>query len=276
MKRIVVAIAAAALASAAPPPPDDLVRRGNSALRAGDPAVAARLYAAAEEHSPDPGLVAFNRAAALFEQGEYREAEVHYLRALDDKAAPPDRRAKALYNRGVCLVKRASDLPALRAAVSCFEQALDSDVLDEPMRADARYNLELAKLLWAEARAKLGAKDTPNQLPPEEQPESKPPATGADNGSEPGRDTEGPGTRPGLQPQAPTNAQAGGQAPQATDRTAPGHGTLPVLVDGPQSQKLSPEDARAHLAKVAERLDRDRRANARLLAGPERPHVPDY
>jgi tetratricopeptide (TPR) repeat protein len=275
MKRITFAVTAAALVSAAPAP-DDLVRRGNTALRTGDTAGATKLYVAAEEHTADPGLVAFNRAAALFEQGEYREAEVHYLRALDDKAAPADRRAKALYNRGVCLVKRATDLPALRAAVSCFEQALDSDALDEPLRADARYNLELAKLLWADARAKQGAKDTPNQLPPEEQSETKPPAAAGEDGREPGRETEGPGTRPGLQPQALANAQAGGQAPQAIDRTAPGRGTLPVLVDGPQSQKLSPEDVRAHLAKVAERLDRDRRANARLLAGPERPHVPDY
>src|SRR3954466_13149361 len=126
-------IAALMVVSAAPP--DDLVRRGNAALRAGDPGAAGKLFAAAEEHTADPGLVAFNRAAALFEQGEYRDAELHYLRALDDKAAPPDRRARALYNRGVCLGKRASDLPALRAAVSCFEQALDSGVLDEAQRA---------------------------------------------------------------------------------------------------------------------------------------------
>src|SRR5687768_5454579 len=127
MKRAALLLTAAALASAAPAdPPDDLVRRGNAAFRGGDPAAAGKLYAAAAERTDDPGRVAFNAAAALFDQGEYREAEVHYLRALDDRAAPPDRRAKALYNRGVCLVKRATDLPALRSAVSCFEQALDS------------------------------------------------------------------------------------------------------------------------------------------------------
>ena len=72
------------------------------------------------------------------------------------------------------------------------------------------------------------------------------------------------------------NGKAGGAVPQPTDRKAPGAGTLPVLADGPQPQRLSPEDARAHLAKVAERLERDRKANARLLAGPERPHVRDW
>src|SRR5262245_10932041 len=89
-------------------PPDELVRQGNAAFRAGDAAAAGRLYAAAVEYTADPGLVAFNTAAVLFEQGEYRDAELHYVRALDDKAAPPDRRAKALYNRGVCIVKRAT------------------------------------------------------------------------------------------------------------------------------------------------------------------------
>src|SRR5688572_15489442 len=115
MNRAALFLTAAALVSAAPAdPPDELVRRGNAAFRSGDPFAAVKLYAAAGERTDDPGLVAFNAAAALFDQGEYREAELHYLRALDDRAAPPDRRAKALYNRGVCLVKRATDLPALR------------------------------------------------------------------------------------------------------------------------------------------------------------------
>ena len=43
------------------------------------------------------------------------------------------------------------------------------------------------------------------------------------------------------------NGKAGGAVPQPTDRKAPGAGTLPVLSDGPQPQKLSPEDARAIL-----------------------------
>jgi hypothetical protein len=213
----------------------------------------------------------------LFGLGEYREAELHYLRALDDRAAPADRRAKGLYNRGVCLVKRATDLPALRTAVACFEQAIESDALDEPLRADARYNLELAKLLWADARARQGKTDTPNQLPPEEQPEAKPPpAAGPDPGADPGRESEGAGTGPGGQPLPAATARPGGAVPQPTDRKTAGAGTLPVLVDAPQAQKLSPDDARAHLARVAERLDRDRKANARLLAGPERPHVRDW
>lgn len=261
---------------AAAGPPDDLVRRGNEAFRAGESAAAGKLYAAAGERTADPGLVAFNQAAVLFEQGEYREAEVHYLRALDDRAAPPGRRARALYNRGVCLVKRATDVPALRTAVACFEQALDADALDDHLRADARYNLELAKLLWAEARAKHGGAETPNQLPPDEPPEGKPPPTaGPDPGADAGREPDGPGPRPGGPPQAMAGT-AGGAAPQPTDRKTAGAGTLPVLVDGPQAQKLSPDDARAYLARVAERLDRDRRANARLLAGPERPHVRDW
>src|SRR5437764_1533115 len=176
MKRKILLSALLFVSAAPADPPDELVRRGTDAFRAGDAAAAGKLFAAAAEHTADPGLVAFDTAAVLFAKGEYRDAELHYVRALDDRAAPPERRAKALYNRGVCILKRAADLPALRTAVACFEQALDSGALGEELPADARYNLEPAKLLWAEARAKQGARETPNHLPPEESPESPPPA----------------------------------------------------------------------------------------------------
>jgi hypothetical protein len=159
-------------------------------------------------------------------------------------------------------------------AVACFEQALDADALPEELRADARYNLELAKLLWAEAKARQGTRETPNQFP-DEPPETKPPPA-EDPMKEPGPGGTEPGTpQPGAQ-QVAGNGKAGGEAPRPTDRKAPGAGTLPVLADGPQPQKLSPEDARAILAREGERIDRDRKANARLLAGPERPHVRDW
>ena len=55
-----------------------------------------------------------------------------------------------------------------------------------------------------------------------------------------------------------------------------GAGNLPVLNDTDAPQPLSPADTRAHLAVVADRLARDRAANARLLSGPERPQVRDW
>src|SRR4051812_24039156 len=89
------------LLAAAPPraePPDDLIRRANS-LFPTDPDAADKLYAAAEERTADPGLVAFNRAAVMFDRATkvaadrnlLREAEKQYERVLDDAACPPER-----------------------------------------------------------------------------------------------------------------------------------------------------------------------------------------
>ena len=61
-----------------------------------------------------------------------------------------------------------------------------------------------------------------------------------------------------------------------TTKPTPGAGTLPVLDDKSTVTPLSAADTRALLDRAADRLRRDRRANARLLAGPERPDVRDW
>lgn len=280
MPRVPLAVSAVLLASAGPPP-DDLVRDGNAALRAGDPAAAERLYAAAAERTADPGLVAFDAAAALVARGEFREAELHYVRALDDRAAPPDRRAKAHYNRGVCLLRRADDaddVPALRTAVRCFEEAIGSPAADDRLRADARHNLELAKLLWNRARSREAHPPRPNELPPDAAFDPAPPQPepdGPDAGPEGASRPAGADPQAGGRPDAAA-ARPGGPDPQPTPQPSAGHGTLPVLNDDAAAQPLSPADARAYLERLAGRLDRDRRAGNRLKAGPERPHVPDW
>ena len=82
--------------------PDELIRLGNAAMLRGDQIGAEQHYSAAMERTDDPGLIAFNKAALFLQIGELRAAELHYVRCLDDQAAPPARRAKAWYNRGVC------------------------------------------------------------------------------------------------------------------------------------------------------------------------------
>src|SRR5262245_43565913 len=85
------------LVSAAPGPDvEDLVRQGNEAFAQKDYAAAVKFYEQAEERTPDPGLVAFNKAAALFRLERYREAELSYQRCLEDGEAPETRRARAL------------------------------------------------------------------------------------------------------------------------------------------------------------------------------------
>src|SRR5207249_2654115 len=79
------------------------LRLGNNAFERGAYPQALDCYARAEEFTTDPGLVALNEAAALYRLGRYREAELHYLRALED--ATDARRARALLDLGNALVQ---------------------------------------------------------------------------------------------------------------------------------------------------------------------------
>ncbi|HVK17349.1 MAG TPA: tetratricopeptide repeat protein [Fimbriiglobus sp.] len=264
----------AALAVRAGPPPSDapehLVRLGNEAYLRGDYAAAEQHYAAAAERTTDPGLVAFNRAAVSVQNGEPREAELYYLRALDDRAAPPDRQAKALYNRGVCLLARGGSTDVYRTAIDCFEKSLDRIPAGDPLSDRAEDNLELAKLLWAKARETDKTRPRPKDLPPEV-PEPEPPGAGPD----PGPDPSGPSGQPGTRPEAIPGQPSDG-AQRETNQKAPGAGNQPVVLDTDRPQPLTPEDTRAILQRLSERLEKDRRANARLLTGPERPDVKDW
>jgi len=276
MRLLAFTLVIGTLALAANPTADrtaeDAIRAGNAAAARGDFAAAEAHYAVAAERTADPGLVAFNRGAVSYRRGDWRDAEADFTRALDDRACPPDRRAKAWYNRGVCLVRRGG-LTELRVAIDCFERCLASSVTDVALTADAKHNLELAKLLWLEARAKEQKKPIPND-PPEYPPETAPmPPTQGPGGDGPGDDTD---------PQSPMEIdprtglpKEGGTARQ-TERRTPGKGTLPVNVGGAALPPRTPEEVREYLKGVAERLAKERRSVAELVAPPERPRVKDW
>jgi tetratricopeptide (TPR) repeat protein len=276
----IVIFAACLLAAAAPQAanPDELIRQANAAFLRGDGDEADRLYAAAEERTADPGLVAFNRAAVFFEKGEFRDAEVHYACVLDDAACPPQRAAKAWYNRGTCLLRRGGSAAVFRSAIACLERVLDSDAADEPLKADARHNLELAKALWNEARKKDSKPDKPNDTPPNEDPRSDPPPP-KNGGSEenPGTTEQGDGsngqktTRPVTQPNNVANTNAA--APQAQNSGAT---PAPALKDESQVQALSAEDTRKHLRDHSIRIKKDQQDIRRALYGNPQPGIRDW
>ncbi len=262
--------------SAAPPPAADVLQRdADAAVARGDWAAADQLYSIAAERSADPGLVAFNLGTVLFAKGEFRDAELHFVRCLDDASIPSERRARALYNRGACLLKRGGASAVYRTAILCFEGCLDAGLTDATLTADAKHNLELAKLLWAQARLKDTTPDRPNDPPPEEKPDRPPPKpdTGPmETGPDAAAGQEGVGQAPRVVPQ-PGPAE-GGASP--TDQKTAGSGTLPVLTDADGVQKLTPEDTQAYLARIAARLAKDQRDTARLVAGPDRKTVRDW
>lgn len=256
---------------------EELIRAGNAAVARGEYERADEWYTAAEERTTDPGLVAFNKANALFHRERYDAAERHYTRALDDADAPPARRAAALYNRGVCLLKQGG-LDKLRAAIDSFSRCLALPPDDPPLIADARHNLELAKLLWVAARARESKKPLPNDPPPDAPPDPRPERPTPQQLDPFGQQDTLTGDR-NPQTGGPPEPIRGGQKgdPLATDTQTPGKGNAPVVL--PREDKLpdlSPLEVRQYLEALAARVARDRRDTAALTAPPERPSVKDW
>ncbi len=239
-------------------PPDDLVRRGNSALTQQRYADALKLYDQAEERTTDPGLVAFNEGVALYQQGDYARAESHFRLARHD--AIGRRQLQAAYNLACSLVQMAGDrdVRKLAEAIGLFEECLRQVEPDDHLAADARHNLEFAKLQWLQARARP---DPHKERPPEEneEPKQSPPPKpesnkqpGSEDGS--GGPTKGSGDRERSQEQ--------GKQPVSTEgEPAPGEGTLPAIPDREELVPMSREEAETHLRQAIQRVLQDRRAH---------------
>lgn len=256
---------------------EDMIRAGNAALAKGDFDKAEEWYTTAEERTTDPGLVAFNKANALFHRERYGEAERHYTRALDDADSPSERRSAALYNRGVCLLKQ-SGVAKLRSAIDSFDRCLALAPTDTALVADARHNLELAKLLWMEARAKEQKKPLPNDPPPDTPPDPRP-----DRPTPPMLDPSGQqdqltndrGQATNGLPE-PIRGGPNGGNPRSTDQKTPGKGNAPVISNEDKLPELTPQQVREYLEDLAVRVAKDRRNTAALTAPPERPNVKDW
>ncbi len=258
----------------ATPPGDtpDLIRQAVVAFGGKDYAACVRLCEQAEERATDPGLVAFNKAAALYQLGLSEEdprtrwglflsAQQHYRFCLED--ATGARRARSLFDLGNALLQQAQDRDArlLEQAIEAYDVCLREPATDSGLRADARHNLELAKALWLRARAKRAQSDA--------EPES------ADPTSVP-RDTRpDPATlrlEKGGPPRGPAKLRSdpgkGGDPAQGSTTTPPppGRGNVPPLPDDEDLANLAPEDLAEHLRRAAERIERERAEHYRRTA----------
>jgi len=250
---------------------EDLVREGNAAYARTDYEQALKLYKEAEDRAPDPGLLAFNEGAALFRAGRYREAELHYRRALE--GASGARQARALYDLGNCLLREAADndVKGLAEAMNHYEECLVHPQAGMELSANAARNLELARLLWHQAR----------QRAQDEAP--KDPDSADNTASGAAKDSRKPAVDPGAseaQPdgkdRAPAQAdQEGNQKAIESGQETPGKGNLPPLPDRDELAPLAPEDAAAYLDRAARRIVRERR-EYRQGAPPVAPNVKDW
>ena len=236
---------------------DELLRQANAAFLRGDLDEADRLYRSAEETATDPGLVAFNRAAILFQQGQFRDAELLYKCVLEDRDCPTERQARAWYNRGTCLLRRCGTAAVYRLAIADLERCIEAPAADEPLKADARHNLELAKIQWNNLRKTNPKPENPNENTPDDTPDNTPDKqSGKDQQPgmpEPGNgNTTGGNTKVAVPQNVPQPIEGKNNAGAKSD---PGNtaGVQP-LQDTSTPQPLSPEDTREHLKRTEERL----------------------
>jgi len=225
----------------------DLTQRANAAFAAGDFAGALAHYERAEERTPDPGLIAFNKGATLYRLGRWREAQLCYLRCLEDQQAPPPRRARALYDLGNSLMRAGADeksAATLELAIKFYRICL-TDPAGKELQGQARHNLELARLLWNEVRAGKPPED-PGQGEGSNPPEKKEEKDGdksSDNGGEPEE-----GKQSGQLKTALEQALQSKQKARELEEQLAGKGNLRTLPDNDQLAPLDSNDAAALLS----------------------------
>lgn len=251
--------------------PDDATRRGNAAFTRGDYEAALAWYERAEERTTDPGLVAFNEAAALYRLGRYRDAELHYYRCREDAAGP--RLTRTLFGLGNCLVQQSQGKNArlLGQAIRAYEESLSQGETEADLADDARANLELAKRLLLQAQTSAANKPPGTDNNPDNPPDSKAADTQPDDA---GNDRAA--TQPSGKARNPATPRDGQGNPTVVDQTTPGKGNLPPVPDADEPTPLAPEDAAEHVRRAAARIAREQHEHRLRTAPPVSSKVKDW
>src|SRR5262249_2767872 len=171
-----------------------------------------------------------------------------------------------LYGLGNCLVQQAqgTDAALLDQAIGFYEECLREGEGDTALLADARHNLELAKLLRLQAKPSREGRTPPDseQNPDAPPPERKGPDAQVGDDSDPSARKQGV-----MGEQAPGDKGDPRARPIPTDQQPPpGKGNLPPLPDEDELTALAPEDAREHLRRAALRIARDQQEHRQRSA----------
>src|SRR5262249_1785235 len=128
---------------------------------------------------------------------------------------------------------------------------------DAELAADARHNLEVARLLLQKARASQEGRNPAE----EEQGNSNPANDERRTDVRPGGDEAGAALPDPMGRAGPAALEPGNRnAPQAkSHEPPPGKGNLPPIPDEDELAAMTPEDAAEHLKKAAPRIQQGRR-----------------
>lgn len=217
------------------------LQRGLEAFARQDYAAAIEQFDRVQPQLADPGIAAFNRAAARYRLGQFAEAAADYRSVLGDAAIPPERRQRAWYDLGNSLLHQAKnvDRRLLEEAIASYKECL-KEASDEALRADAIHNSDLA----LRRLRKLLPNDTPPGTDPNPQAEPKDGKTPDKGKSGETSKTKVPDDRKGTGDPQPPEKNGG-------DSKTPALGSITVL-QGP----TTPAGA---LNAVIERIAQERR-----------------
>jgi Ca-activated chloride channel family protein len=240
--------------------PEDLVRAGNTAFHAGNFELALEFYTKAEELIEDPGLVALNKAAALYRLRQYHQAAMHYERSLED--ASGERRADVLYDMGNALLREAqvqNDIRVFDRAIRSYQDCLADPAGRPELQEDARHNLKIAQALRAQAKPRDDRKD------PDKNTEDKNEDRNSTTQSTPGSDSAYQEDPRGAMQRV--GQKELGKDVKRSNRPTPGPGNLQPVPDEDELVPMPPEEAAEHLRRAADKVLTERRQARRTVVG---------
>jgi tetratricopeptide (TPR) repeat protein len=246
--------------------PYEAMQRGNALYQAGQYEAAAQQYAIAAQVLPEVAEILFNQGDAFYKQQDYARALEYYTRALQTGVRPLQSRltynlGNVKYQQALEALRSAEDaVTPLRTAMAYYRDCLEID----PQYQEARYNLELAYLLFRQL--------TPPQAQEQRPAESQEPQP-AQNQDQPSpqhtpQQQSQPQQQNASQQSQGQHAEQAGQ-PQAS--LAIGEGPLQP---SPALEELSPEEAEQLLTTIHERArEADIRRQQWRRAGIHNPQV---
>lgn len=237
------------IAAGDPPAGEALLRQGDDAFQRRDFAAALDAFTRAQPLVGEPGVAAFNRAAAHFRLKQFPEAADAYRQALADAQLPATLRVRAWYDLGNSLLAVAADRPRLEDAMAAYRACLAGDP-DATLRPDVEHNLEVAAWRWLKAQ------------PPKTDPGNDPTSSNEPKTNKDGTpDSKTPKLTPTGKPEDNKVQYTDQKTPPGPDgdKKAASIGEVKVLEDTADLRPLSPADAARTAAHHAERIAEERR-----------------
>lgn len=241
------------------PSPADLVLRGNAALASGDYDGALKAYREAAVSLPESPRLKYNQGLAHYRQRDFAAARELFTESLSTRDLKLE--AAGHHNLGNCAYSEALEklksydeaIELARESIGCYRRSLELS----PNDADARANIETARLLIKDLQDKKKKEEEEKKKQPESQPSSQPQS----------QPSSQPQSQPSSQPQQQDKGDRDKQQKkdQQQDQQKPQQDQQKQQAGAKQDktkQKMSREEAQRLLQAVRDKERQRRREQA--------------